>query len=600
MTTLSDSTQGPRTDLATLTAVPWRPLLGGAIVLLVAALGIAGPRLISRSFLASFVENRLCAELGARCRVSGPIRAQLFPYPAIEAKEVSLSLADGQAAVRATHALAELRALPLIVGHVSVNHLDLDGAEIDIWAPAQGMQLLASANGAGAALMEAIAAAERSGNRLTRLGLDRSRLVIRSKGANLAFAVESLSGLVALPQGRGDLVAHLKGLIAGEVAQLHVVGPSLPDITRSEGSSSTVDAVLGENWLNYRGRLVKAPDLVAAGTLEASLPSLRHVLGPLRNVGWPSWLPDTDFHLAGHVFLTGRGVDFENTEFAIGRSHFAGGMSLRMTADGRPSLSGTIAAPLIELPDLSSVRPQQIALPRFGRLPDIDLRMSVRRVRIGGTRLDGIAAGLILADRRLDVTASQGLEGESGAKLRIVATPDVGGLAVKAQASSESVDVGSVLSSLSPHPALTGVGSFNLSLEGRGGNLDALERVLSGKASLQMKKGVVSLPSVGAEPVASIVTGVPSIGAAPAPGPRRFAEASFSGTVEHGVLTVTEGWIGEGTSQIAVDGKIDVADRNIDLSLSGSGEAHTDAPWHLRATGPWSGPSLWRPASAAK
>jgi AsmA protein len=115
-----------------------------------------------------------------------------------------------------------------------------------------------------------------------------------------------------------------------------------------------------------------------------------------------------------------------------------------------------------------------------------------------------------------------------------------------------------------------------------------------------MKKGVVSLPSVGAEPVASIVTGVPSIGAAPAPGPRRFAEASFAGTVEHGVLTVTEGWIGEGTSQIAVDGKIDVADRNIDLSLSGSGEAHTDAPWHLRATGPWSGPSLWRPASAAK
>ena len=160
-----------------------------------------------------------------------------------------------------------------------------------------------------------------------------------------------------------------------------------------------------------------------------------------------------------------------------------------MTADGRPSLSGTIAAPLVEFGDLPSLRPEQIVLPTFGRLPDLDLRLSVRRVEIGATRLDAVAAGFILADRRLDLTLSEGLEGEAGAKLHLVATPDEEGVAVKAQASSESIDIGALLSSFSPHPLLTGMGGFSLSLEGHGGNLDTLAHALSGKASLQMQQG---------------------------------------------------------------------------------------------------------------
>jgi AsmA protein len=600
MTTLSDSPQASRADLARLEIAPWRQVVAGAIVLVVVAIAIIGPRLLSRSFLASLVENRLCVELGVECHVAGPIHARLLPYPAIDARGLRLALPDGQADIHAAHAVAELRALPLLTGRISVDHLDLAGAEIDIAAPPGGMGLLASADGAGAALVEAAAAADRTGNRLTRIGLDSSRLVVRSKASDRGIVVEGVTASAALPQGRGDLFAHFKGSIAGKVAELRVEGPSLSDVTRSEGSSILVNAVLGENWLSYRGRLVKAPDLVAAGTLEASLPSAKQLFGSLRALSWPAWLPDTDLHVGGQVFVTRRGIDFENAEFAIGRSRFAGGMSLRMTADGRPSLSGTIAAPLIELADLSSVRQEEIVLPAFGRLPDIDLRMSVRHLRIGATRLDEIAAGLILADRRLDVTASQGLEGEAGAKLRIVATPDTGGMAVRAQASSESIDVGSVLSSFSLHPALTGTGSFNLSLEGRGGNLEALEHALSGKAVLQMKKGVVSLPGVGVEPVASIATGNPDVEVPPAPAARRFTEASFAGVVERGVLTMTEGWIGEGTSQIAVDGKVDVAAHSLDLSLSGSGEAHSDAPWRLRATGPWSGPTLWRQTPAAK
>jgi AsmA protein len=595
MTTLSDSRQATRGE--SLEALPWRQLLAGAVVLALAVLGAFGPRLLSQASLAAFIERGACAELHAHCRVRGPIRAQLFPYPAIEAQDVTLALPDGRTEIRAAEARAELRALPLIAGRISVNHVDLERAEIDLVAPPGGMRLLTSANDAGAAFLEAIAAADLAGNRLTRIGLDHSRLVIRSFSGNRGLAVEGLSALVALPQRGGDLFGHFEGLIDGEVARLLVAGPSLSEVTRSEGSSIKVDAMLGDDWLSYRGRLVKAPDLVAAGTMEVSLPSLRHALTPLRGVGWPAFLPDMDFHLAGQAFITSRGADFENAEFTIGRSHFAGGMSLRMTGDGRPALSGTIAAPLIEVAELPALRLDQIVLPTFGRLPDIDLRLSVRRVRIGATRLAEIAAGLILADRRLDMTLSEGLEGEVGAKLHVVATPDTAGVAVKAQASSESIDFGGLLSSFSPHPPLTGMGSFSLSLEGHGGNLDTLAHALSGKASVQLRKGIVSLPEVSEELVPPFGTEAPPA-ASPPLGARRFSEANFAGAVEHGIWTVNDGWIGEGPSQIVVDGTVDVADRDIDLSFSAAGERHSDSPWRLRAAGSWSAARVWRETPA--
>ncbi|MBV8426072.1 MAG: hypothetical protein JOZ88_02415, partial [Hyphomicrobiales bacterium] len=53
-------------------------------------------------------------------------------------------------------------------------------------------------------------------------------------------------------------------------------------------------------------------------------------------------------------------------------------------------------------------------------------------------------------------------------------------------------------------------------------------------------------------------------------------------------------------SQIAVDGSIDVADQKIDVSFSGPGETHADPPWRLRATGPWSKPTVSRLSSGAK
>ncbi|MBW0005384.1 MAG: hypothetical protein JO216_18070 [Hyphomicrobiales bacterium] len=594
MSTLSDTRQVGRDEARE--AMPWRQLLGGAIVVVVAVLGTLVPRFFSPASLASLIENGACAELHAQCRVNGPIRAHLFPYPAIEARDVAFVLPSLRMEIHAAEARAELRALPLIVGRISVNHLDLEKAEIDLVTPPGGMRLLASANDAGAALLESVAAADLAGNRLTRIGLDHSRLLIRAASGRTTLAFEGLSALFGLPQRGGEFFGDFEGLIDGELARLHIAGPSLPEVTRSEGSSIKVDATLGANWLNYRGRLVKAPDLVSAGTLEASLPSA-HVLTRLHAVSWPAFLADLDFRLAGQAFITSRGANLENAEFTIGRSRFAGGISLRMAGDGRPSFSGTIAAPLIALAELPRLRPEEIVFPALGRLPDIDLRLSVRRMRLGATRLDEIAAGVILADRRLDMTLSQGLEGTAGAKLHIVAAPDPVGLTVKAQASSESFDFGTVLANFSPHPVLTGTASLNFTVEGRGGNLDALTHALSGKANLQLRKGIASLPDAG--PDAAMGAENP-LALSPLYGSRRFSDASFTGAVERGVWMVSDGWIGEGTSQIAVDGSVDVADQKIDVSLSGPGETHSDPPWRLRATGPWSKPTVSRLSSGAK
>ena len=582
-------------------AMPWRPLLIGAAALVILSAAWYAPRLISRERLAAMIETGLCRDNGIECRLDGPLDVRLLPFPMIEASEVTLTHAQTKARIHAAHVGAELRALPLLIGRVSVNHLDLAGAKIDIQAPPGGMRLFASADGAGSALVDALVGADKLSNRLTQVSLDGSRIMVHGESPHHDIVVEDVSVMATWPQG-GELFAQGSGLLARQPAHLRIEGPNLADLTRSGGSPLSVRAVLGSEELFYRGRLVKVPDLVAAGALEIILPSVKRLLTLSRGVSWPSFVPDQPLHIAGQTFVTRRGIDFENADFTIGRSHFAGGMALRMTPDGRPSLSGTIAAQIVELDAPPPVPFGQIRLPSLGRVPDLDLRMSARRVIIGGVRFDGVAAGIILADHRFDLAISQGISAEGGGRLRIVAKQDPRGLAVRLQSNSDAIDVGAALGRVVSHPFLTGSGGFNLILEGSGGDLDTLTRSLSGKISLQLKKGELSVPEEG-EPVASVGRDQ-ALQEASEGGPhgalwRRFSEANFTGLAEHGVVNLSEGWIGEGASQLAVGGKLDLAERSLDVSLTGGGQA-SDAPWRLRVAGPWSGPTVWRQPLAAR
>ena len=591
MTTLEPAARVAAPVAAPAEPFPWRPVTAILVALILLAGAYFGPLLVERPFLASLIEARLCPELHIECRVAGTIRLRVLPYPVIEAKSLTLSLPGRKLVLSADEAAAELRALPLLAGRVSVNHLSLTQARIEIAAPVGGTRLFASAEGAGTALIDAIIAADRLGDRLTRISLADSRVLLRSESGKHDVAMEAVTGVAVWPRGGGDLLANFSGFIAGEAAGLHLEGPDITDLTRTEGSPLSVRLGFGGNWLAYRGRLVRAPDLVAAGTLEAMLPSAKRFVRPLHGMKWPSWLPDTALHIASQAFVTARGVDFENGEFIIGRSRFSGGMSLRMTADGRPSISGTLATPLVEIPDPSLLRPEEVALPSFGRLPDLDLRMSARRVVTGGRSIDAVAAGLILAEKRLDLTLTQSSADDMGARVHLVANPDEEGVAVKLQASSDKLDVASLLRTFSVEPGLSGTGGFSVSLDGRGGDLARLEQSLSGKASLQMQRGELAIASAAGQPAMSAEGAVPGEAE---PISRRFAEASFAGIAERGVLALTDGRIGEGASRIRVSGKLDLVQRSADLSLAPASEPPSDPPWRLHVTGPWSAPKVWR------
>jgi AsmA protein len=588
MTAAEEAATHMRAEAARLER-PWlRPLIILTLAVVVAGAAHIWPRLASRTFLASVIERDVCPEIGVSCRVVGPVHLSLLPYPAIEAKGLIVSAGDGQAELTAALAIAELRALPLLVGRLSVNHLDLSGARIELTAPRAEMRLLASADGAGAAMLDGMVSAARIRHRLTWVTISRSRLIVHAD-ASPNLVIDDISGGLSWPQGGGPFSVRLAGTTGSEPVALNLEGPVFSDLGKSEGSHVSIDAALGDNSVSFVGRLVKPKDLVAAGMLEATLPSAKRIANLLSAQGWPVWLPDAPIRVDGPVFIAGRGVDFDNADFEVGPSRFTGVLSLRSTADGRPALMGTLAAALVDAGDVGLVPGSSFAFPDLARLPDFDLRLSIRRLIAKGVSFNAVAAGLILADGRLDLTLSQGLARQSNGKLRLVATAEDEGLSLRTQATGENIDVGAIMSALSSRPALSGTGAFMLNLEGRGGEVATLVRSLSGKASLLMKAGFLSLDTEGT-PVASLGA---DDGTAPMTA-RHFSEASFAGTAEHGVLTLTEGRIGSGASQILIDGNIDVGDRGLDLSLRGTEGAKPDSAWHLRAVGPWSAPNIWR------
>jgi uncharacterized protein involved in outer membrane biogenesis len=592
MTALNEAQPGIRAKARPGDREWFKPLITLAAVLVVAMAAHFGPRLVPRSLLASVIEKDVCPQNGIDCHVVGPVHLSLLPFPAIEAKGLMASAVAGQAGMSAARVVAGLRALPLLIGQLSVDHLDLTEARFEFTVPRAGMRLLDRADGAVTALLDRLVSAARIRHRLTRIAIAHSRLIIHAE-TYPDFVIDDLSAGLSWPRRSGPVDVGLTGRVGHEQLMFSLEGPAFADLVKTEGSHVSINVALGDNSLAFAGRLVQTKDLVAAGLLQATLVSTKRLANLFGMGGWPAWLPDSPIRGAGPAFIAARGIDFDNADFEMGGSRFTGVLSLRSNPDGRPALMGTLASALVDAGDLGFVPDRSLAFSDLAQLPDLDLRLSIRKLVAKGTSFDAVAAGLILSDGRLDLTLSQGLPRQSAGKLRLVATLDEEGVALKTQASGENIDVGAVMSSLSPHAALSGSGAFALNLEARGGEVATLLRSLSGKASLMMKSGLLSLDSDGAL--------VASLGAAegsPSTSARHFSEASFAGTAEHGVLTLTEGHIGTGASQIAVDGHIDVGERDLDLALSGADSTKPDASWHLRAVGPWSAPTLWRQPAA--
>jgi hypothetical protein len=553
------------------------PVLGLVALAVLIAAALVGPFFIANSSLAAFVEKGVCPEFGATCHVEGELHVRLLPYPAIDAAGLTAKLDGGRVSIAAEQASAELRVLPLLLGRFTISQLNLGGARIEVAAPPEGMRLLATADDAGAALLDEMAVLDGVRDRPSRIVVRRSKLTVAHALAGAPLVVDELAVAAAWPRHGGAISAHIAGHIGAEALAVSLDGPSLVELGRTEGSHVSLGAILGGNTMSFAGRLVKTGDLVVAGAMQMGLPSLKVVARALGHPGWPPWLSDMPMSFDGSVFVSSRGVDIDGADLRLAHSGFSGVLSLRTTSDGRPALMGTLAAASVNIGDLAHIVHGDVVLPDLARMPDLDLRLSVRRLATKKTSISGVAIALILAERRLDLTVSHGTPGASGGRLRVIATPGDRGLVVKGQLATENSDIAAALSAVAIHAGLAGSGSIAANLDARGTDVEELARSAAGRMSLRMKEGSLSL----ALPTGGSVA-------------RRFDEASFAGSVKNGILDLDEGRVGGGEGQIKVTGRLDIPHRSLDLSFEKPQGSADDPPWRLRASGSWSQPVVRR------
>jgi AsmA protein len=374
------------------------------------------------------------------------------------------------------------------------------------------------------------------------------------------------------------------------------------------GNASAVTASLASRplQLGFTGKASSIFDLRAEGAFEASTPDLALVARAFAH-GWGDLVRPVKASIAGQASLNARSIGVANARLQTGAVPLQGALTLRFRAGGRPTLAGTLAAEALDLrPALAHLVPASIREGGWTRQPfavsvlnegDLDLRLSASKATLGGHAFDHFACGLMVANGRLDLTASSGAPGSAGQfRGRLIAQAGASGLETRMQLSGEGLDLASFLGEGLELRRLSGRGNVAATLEGRGLNPAGLARSLRGQAALIGAKGEIigiDLPAV----LRRVERSPLAFAGERAAGRTPFEGLKFEGRVLDGVLQLDQGSVDGGSSRIRLTGSVDLAERTLALAGEASaqrpargGQAGTPLPFEVR--GSWDDPLI--------
>jgi AsmA protein len=250
--------------------------------------------------------------------------------------------------------------------------------------------------------------------------------------------------------------------------------------------------------ITFGGSLALGDKPSADGYLTASVPSIA-AMASFLGAQPPPVLAANDIAITANVKGGPDSLTLADATLTSAGQTLEGALAIS-DADGRPAISGTLAAeslalePLLGQPERVFDPPGTWSTKPFGferlRNFDLDLRLSAAHLDIYGLKLADAAASAIVTDGKLTATLIEGaayggrLQGELGAAY-------VGrNLGLSARGDLVDADLGAAIADFA-QPLVTGTGRARFALEASGVSPAAVIASLTGTASLEATNGSI-------------------------------------------------------------------------------------------------------------
>lgn len=533
-------------------------ILGYSLVLAVVLLGLQNWNLAIGQ-----VERHVIAGIEDRTglKVTGLERAEIafLPLPRVSLSHVGFTHGDGTLSGKAVRLRARARLLPLLLGRLSFERIDLIAPEIDIavanaddqpsnWLPAPLAYLKSLQNQSRIVIVSGTVTA-RSAD-AARTILRDVNLVVDEREPQAPIAMSGsvtwrgVPAEIALVWPATDERARLSLSATSELVQLRLDGVS---------SGGTEPVINGRLTFSTRS----LPDFF---TWLGERPLLAAAIG--------------QFELTSDAQIKPAQISLGNASAKLDGDRLDGALTLA-EAGSRWALSGTLAGAALDLGRLID----RLDLPRSGSAGgtptplefeawtahDLDLRVSVEAARVNGARFSDVATQLLVKKGRFEAGLLRASAYGGSAKGRLLAVTAPGGVDVRLQAGFDKVNLTQAAADLPGFLPLTGSGSVQLALEGTGSTAEEVLASLAGKASVALQKGELAgfafldlLRRAERNPVAALREW--------RQGKTPFESMSANASLANGIATIADAQMSGAAYRLNLAGLASMPERWIDMS----------------------------------
>ena len=539
------------------TAMPRRKILLFSVLALALLATAVAPWTLSSGGIMAGVSKHLGEGFGLDLEVRGRSTLAILPIPRVKFENVTLSSKDRSVTVEGGTMRGEVRLLPLVFGRIELSDIAISGSRLGV-------------QGDWARWLAEISAG-RPEARLRRLVVTGSSL----RGPDSGI-LDDINVVVTWPGGESRL--DLAGSISWRGERIEITQTSILPASLVAGRPSPFSLALKAPTMqaSLSGDLQTGSDPLVTGTSRIEIRSVRDFVR-WSGIELPLQTVIPAIGVQGEFSADRRRLSWPSVIVTLGSDRLDGTLALRFN-DGRPALTGTLAADRLNLSDMLSPFTQSrtatgwsgdaisVAAASSG---DLDLRLSAGEASLGHLRLEDIAAGVLVRPGRVEASLGRAGLYKGTLKGRLTVA-GVGGIAeVKAHGAFDGVEVAPLLADLGHSRWVTGQASGQFMLEGSGQSAAEIVRQTSGRTSVTVRQG--ALVGVGLNDFIKRVEKRPLAASMEWKGGRTaFDMAQLTLSVANGIGEVTDSTLTSPSLRTSLHGQISLVERAVAL------RAHVD------------------------